>query len=91
MPRPFKKRNINPDLNFHYFKPKAIPLSELEENILKSDELEAIRLKYLEKLEQTECANKMNISQSTFQRILSSANTKIADALVYGKAIKIEN
>lgn len=91
MPRPFKKRNINPDLNFHYFKPRAIPLSELEEVSLRIDELEAIRLKNLDKLDQTACAEKMNISQSTFQRILVSANNKIADALVNGKAIKIED
>jgi predicted DNA-binding protein (UPF0251 family) len=57
---------------------------------LRADEVEAIRLKYLEDCDQTEGAEKMHISQSTFQRILESANSKVAKALVYGMAIKIE-
>jgi len=32
----------------------------------------------------------MNVSQPTFHRMLESANKKIVDALVNGKAIKIE-
>ena len=53
------------------------------------EELEALRLKNVKNLDQNECAQKMNISQSTFQRILSEAYKKISDALVNGKAIKI--
>jgi predicted DNA-binding protein (UPF0251 family) len=56
---------------------------------LSIEEIEAYRLRYIEDLEQTEAANKMNTSQSTYQRILRSANKKIADALINGKAIKI--
>ncbi len=55
------------------------------------EEAEALRLKNAEGLSQTECAKKMETSQSTFQRILSSAYNKISDALVNGKAIKINN
>lgn len=62
----------------------------LDQVNLSSEELEALRLKNLEELEQTEAAKKMETSQSTFQRILSSAYKKIADALINGKAIKIE-
>jgi len=54
------------------------------------EEAEALRLKNIEDLEQTECAKKMNTSQSTFQRILSSAYKKISIALINGKAIRIE-
>jgi len=54
------------------------------------EEAEAIRLKDLEGLEQEECARKMNVSRTTFSRILDSARNKIADALVNGKAIRIE-
>jgi predicted DNA-binding protein (UPF0251 family) len=54
------------------------------------EEMEALRLKNLEGLEQTQAAKKMNTSQSTFARILASAHQKIADALINGKAIKIE-
>jgi len=53
------------------------------------DELEALRLCDLENLEQTEAAKKMKVSQSTLQRILTSAHKKIAEALIEGKAIKI--
>lgn len=63
---------------------------ELAESILTMDELEAIRLKDFENLEQEQAAKKMNISQPTFNRLLRSARGKVADALVNGKAIKIE-
>jgi len=43
------------------------------------------------RLSQIEAAKKMNISQPTFNRIISSARQKVADCLVEGKAIKIED
>jgi len=72
-----------------YFKPQCIPLRFLEEVELTLEELEAIRLKNTEGLEQTQASAKMKTSQSTFQRILASAYKKIAEALIEGKAIKI--
>jgi len=89
MTRPKKTRYINFQPQTTYFKPRGVPLSSLEENILTVDELEAARLKNYKGLGQTECAKKMKVSQSTFQRILFSANQKIADALINGKAIRI--
>ncbi|OIO49719.1 MAG: hypothetical protein AUJ39_00490 [Parcubacteria group bacterium CG1_02_42_13] len=56
---------------------------------LTTEEAEALRLRNIKDLEQTEAAKKMNTSQSTFQRILSSAYKKITEALIEGKAIKI--
>jgi len=73
-----------------YFKPVGIPLAQLEEITITYDELEALRLKHLEDLEQKEAAKKMKISQPTFHRTIEQACRKIADALVNGKAIKIE-
>jgi uncharacterized protein len=61
-----------------------------EETILTIDEFEAIRLKDLEGLDQSECAGKMDISQPTFHRLVISARRKIADALTHGKTIRIE-
>ena len=90
MVRPFKKRCIRSIPNAFYYKPQGIPLRRLEDVELKADEIEAIKLKYVDDLDQAQAAEKMNISQSTFQRILASANKKIADALIHGKAIKIE-
>jgi predicted DNA-binding protein (UPF0251 family) len=87
-PRLFRRINSNPDVT--YFKPRGIPLNQLEETILQMDEFESIKLKDLEGLDQEECARKMNISQPTFHRLVSSARKKIADAIINGKAIKIE-
>ena len=87
-PRLCRRVGFNP--NVTYFKPRGIPLMELEETILNVDEFEAVRLKDLDGLEQEECAKKMNISQPTFHRLVLSARKKIADAIVNGKAIKIE-
>lgn len=89
MVRPIKKRRIAFNPNVTYFKPRAVPLSILEEVVLGPDELEAIRLCDLENLDQVEAAQKMKISQSTLGRILCSARKKIAQALIQGKAIKI--
>jgi len=56
---------------------------------LTTEEMEALRLKNVKGLDQEQAAKEMNTSQSTFQRILSSAYKKISDALINGKAIKI--
>ena len=53
------------------------------------EEAEALRLKNIKELDQDECAKQMKTSQSTFQRILSSAYKKVSQALIQGKAIKI--
>ena len=87
-PRLCRKIKFNPSVI--YFKPQGIPLKELEEVILPLEEYESIRLKDLEGLEQNECAKKMNISQPTFNRSIISARKKIAEAIIKGKAIKIE-
>ena len=87
-PRLCRRVRFNPDIT--YFKPRGIPLRELEEVILLVDEYEAVRLKDLEGLEQEECAKKMNVSQPTFHRLVLSSRKKIADAIINGKAIKIE-
>ncbi|MDH7576836.1 MAG: DUF134 domain-containing protein [Bacillota bacterium] len=73
-----------------FFKPAGIPLRELEEIHLSVEELEALRLKDLEGLDQEACAAQMGISRTTFQRVLYAARSKITEALVKGKAIRIE-
>ena len=90
MARPQKIRMVSEEPGVNYFKPRAVPLSELEEVTIKVDEFEALRLNDLEKLSQAEAAEKMKVHQSTVQRILESARQKIADALCNGKAIRIE-
>ena len=73
-----------------YFKPAGVPLAQLQEICLSVEEAEAIRLKDIEKLEQEKCGQRMNISRTTFARVLTSAREKTADALLNGKAIRIE-
>ena len=90
MPRPIKWRRVAFIPSVTYFKPAGIPLRVLEEVCLSVEEAEAIRLKDTEGLEQEQGAEKMNISRPTFQRVLGSARQKIADALLNGKAIRIE-
>ena len=73
-----------------FFKPVGIPYRILEEVRLSVEEAEAIRLKDLEGLEQEQCAERMNISRPTFHRVLGAGRQKVADALLNGRAIRIE-
>ncbi|MBP7165548.1 MAG: DUF134 domain-containing protein [Firmicutes bacterium] len=90
MPRPPKLRRVEFVPQVTVFKPAGVSLRDLEEEVLTVEELEAIRLKDLEGLEQEECAERMQVSRPTFQRVLSSAREKVARALVEGKAIRFE-
>jgi len=74
-----------------FFKPNGVPIVDLEIITLNLDEFEALRLKNVEDLNQTEAGAKMGVSQSTFTRILDSANKKVSKALVEGCAIEIED
>ena len=90
MSRPPKCRRVAFLPNVTYFKPAGVPLRVLGEVVLRIEEVEAMRLKDLEGMEQEEAAERMNISRPTFQRVLASARQKVADALLNGKAIRIE-
>ena len=90
MARPRNCRQVGSVPESNYFKPIGIPLSMLEDVILTVDEFEAIRLADLENLYQEQAAEKMNVSRQTFGRIIDSAHKKVAEALVRGKALKIE-
>ena len=90
MPRPRICRRICFEPGVTYFKPRGVSMISLESVDLNVDEFEAIRLKDLEGLEQTAAADSMCISQPTFHRVIEAARKKVADALVNGKAIRIE-
>jgi len=90
MPRPKKERCVRCQPNALYFKPRGVPLINLDEVDLSLDELEAIRLADYEGLYHEQAAEKMNISRPTFGRILGEARRKLAEAIVDGKALKIE-
>ena len=90
MSRPRRCRRVMHEPHHTYFKPAGVRIAELADSILTIDEYEAVRLKDLEGMEQEQSAKKMDISQPTFHRLLLSARKKITDAIVNGKAIKIE-
>jgi len=89
MTRPKKPRFCRCKPCAYYFKPRGIPLRHLEEVVLGSDEVEALKLHDVDGLDQIEAAKKMKVSQPTFGRILDSVYKKIADAIISGKAIQI--
>lgn len=90
MARPIKWRKVEFLPKIQYFAPIDTDTADLQENVLRVEELEAVRLKDLEGLDQEECAERMEVSRQTFQRVLNIAREKIADSLINGKAIKIE-
>jgi predicted DNA-binding protein (UPF0251 family) len=72
------------------FKPIGIPVRLLDEVVMTLDEFEAIRLADLDGLYQESAAAQMGVSRPTFSRIVAEAHRKVADALVHGKALRIE-
>jgi len=90
MPRPRRCRRIRFMPGVTYFKPAGVRLIDLGEVVLNVDEYEAVRLIDFENIEQSEAGKKMKISQPTLSRLLKGARKKISDALINGKAIRIE-
>ncbi len=90
MPRPRRCRRVEQQPEYTMFKPAGVKARELKESIITIDEYEAVRLKDLKGLGQEAAASKMNISQPTFNRLLTSARKKIADAIINGKSILIK-
>ena len=90
MVRPHKNRMVayNPDIS--YFKPRGIPLIDLQEVKITIDEYEALRLSDLMDMSYEDAANKMKVSRATFGRIVQRARKTVADALINGKAINIQ-
>jgi predicted DNA-binding protein (UPF0251 family) len=88
-PRPRRRRNLQSIPNATFYKPQGIPLHALEVVTLTHEEWEALRLKFTEGCDQHASAEQMGTSQSTFQRILFSAQKKTSEALVCGKALRI--
>lgn len=89
MPRPRKHRRICCNPSAYYFKPRGIPVFELEEIILEHDELESLRLADLLAYSHEDASAEMNISRATFGRIVETARKKVTDGILNGKAIRI--
>jgi predicted DNA-binding protein (UPF0251 family) len=89
MPRPRKYRHVCCNPSSYYFKPRGIPIYELEEILLEHDELESLRLADLLGYSHEDAAKEMKISRATFGRIVEIARRKITDGILNGKAIRI--
>ena len=90
MSRPHCHRKIAGQPAASIFKPVGVPMTKLDEIVMTLDEFEAMRLADLDGLYQEEASTQMNVSRTTFSRIVASAHKKLADAIVHGKAIRIE-
>lgn len=90
MPRPHKRRLCRQFDGDRVFKPRSIPMPELEREVLGLDELEAMRLCDLEGHDQASAGERMGVSRGTVQRLLSSGRAKVLRALVDTKALIIE-
>jgi predicted DNA-binding protein (UPF0251 family) len=88
MPRPKKTRFVSGYPTIAAFVPQGMPISG--EVMLTVEELEAIRLSDFERLDQESAANLMQVSRQTYGRILYTARGIIGEALVTGKALKID-
>ena len=83
------RRRVRFDFDEIYFKPRGVPLSSLMETKITDEELETLRLRYIEDLDQQTAAERMGLSQSQYQRDISTVLEKITRALIEGNAISI--
>ena len=88
--RPRKCRLVRSSPMARFFKPRGIPLCDLDVVKLKDEEYEALHLSDYKNMEQIDAAKLMGISRPTFSRILSSARKAIARAIIEGGALEIE-
>lgn len=87
MGRPRSHCNVGCRPPYSTFEPKGCEADAFVE--ISREELESLRLKNIKDLDQTQAAKKMGVSQSTFQRILTSAYKKVSEALIDGKELRI--
>ncbi len=90
MARPKKCRCLKGRPACGYFQPRGVDPARLREVCLCLDEFEAIRLADHLGCYQQEAAARMKISRPTFGRILDRAHAKVAEAILCGKALRIE-
>lgn len=90
MPRPRKHRRCQSFNGDRVFKPRSIPMTELERVFLGLDELEAMRLCDVEHCEQEEAGRRMGVSRGTIFRLLKSGRAKVLQAILNSQALVIE-
>ena len=90
MPRPLKMRSVRRPPLYAGFKPTGVQARHLQDQHLSLDEFEAIRLADFEGLDHHEAAGRMEISRSTFSRLVERARHKVARFLIEGRHLKID-
>ncbi len=90
MPRPQKERIVSRPPLYSSFKPTGVRKNELGQISLTLDEYEAIRLADYLQLEHEEASIEMDISRSTFTRLLERARQKVSAFIIEGKELSIE-
>lgn len=90
MPRPKNNRLVQEPPLFVEFKPTGIAGKNLEQKYLSLDEFEAIRLADYLGMSHEEASGEMNISRSTFSRLIDQARQIIAGFLIRGELLTID-
>lgn len=90
MPRPHKKRMCRRYRGERVYKPRGIPMTELEVIRMELGQLEAVRLCDMEHLTQEETGRRMGVSRGTVYRLLKIGRTRLAAAVVESKALIVE-
>lgn len=90
MPRKKMKRMVQSPPLFTEFKPVGVRRLSLESIELSIDEYEAIRLADHIDMNHNEAAAEMEISRSTFTRLIENARKKIAEFVIEGKQLQID-
>ena len=90
MARPKNNRIVQTPPLYSEFKPIGLRRSKLQTINLSLDEYEAIRLADNLGLSHLESSKEMNISRSTFSRLIDEARHKMAKFLVQGLFLQIE-
>ncbi len=90
MPRPKNNRIVHEPPLFTEFKPLGVPGAELDRIVFSLDEYEAVRLADFIGMSHEESADEMEISRSTFSRLVDQARKKVATFLIQGKLLSIE-
>jgi predicted DNA-binding protein (UPF0251 family) len=89
MPRPRKRRFCQAYDGDPVFKPRSIPMTELDTEELRLSELEAMRLCDLEGFDQMEAGEQMGVSRGTVQRLLKTGRAKVVRTLITNQALVI--
>jgi len=89
MARPQFNRIVHEPPLFTDFKPIGVRGHDLEQIVLTLDEFEAFRLADQLGLSHASAADEMEISRSTFSRLIEKARKKIADFIILGKTLTI--